>query len=441
MEIRKSSGLLGCILLLALALLSGCGNSSSSATIPTTTSIFYSHSLIFKNSSTVMGMGYNAFGQLGVGDLSSRSAATAVALGPMNNISAGGDHSLASVFSNLSSVYAWGSNYHGQIGTSVTTSGSGAYSAVPVKVPLHSVAPGALGVVTSVAAGGYHSLAVMDGTVFSWGYNGYGQLGHRQGEVLLADSASPKQVLDSGNNVIGHVVKVAAGAAHSLALTDDGRIYAWGDNTYGQLGSDPANGLYSTTPTLVQKDGATFTGVVEIVAAGTNSYARTADGKVWAWGYNFMGQLATTPDAVAATLTTPALPALPFSFNPLQVVLTNASGTAGKALQIAAGLDHVLALMDDGSVQAWGFNEFAQLGDNSVLNRVAPVTVRKDGVSGHPLLEVTSIAAFGNSSLARVGSSPGVWYGWGDNGFGQLGNPVPNNASSKQFIPVIVPGI
>jgi alpha-tubulin suppressor-like RCC1 family protein len=444
MEIRKSSGLLGCTLLLTLALLSGCGNSTSNTTIPTATTIFNAHSLIFKNSSTVVGMGYNGFGQLGAGagDLTSRSAATAAVIGPMNGASAGGVHSLAFSFSNLSSVYAWGSNYHGQIGSSVVTTGTAAYSGAPVKVPLHSVVPGAPGVVTSVSAGGFHSLAAMDGTVFSWGGNGSGQLGHRViGELQLQDSAVPTQVLDAGNALLGHVVKVAAGGYHSLALTDDGRIYAWGDNTYGQLGSNPAIGLYSSTPTLVQKDGATFTGVVEIVAAGNNSYARTADGKVWAWGYNLMGQLGRDPAGAAATLTTPAVDPLPFSFNPREVVLKKADASIGTALQIAAGLDHVLALMDDGSIQAWGFNEYGQLGDTSVVSRATPVTVRIDGVLGHPLLGVTSIAAFGNSSLARVESRPGVWFGWGDNGFGQLGSAVANNAISKVFIPLAVQGL
>jgi len=438
METRKSAGLLGCALV-ALALLSGCG-SSTTTTIPSTTSIFSAHSVIFRNSSTVMTMGYNGFGQLGNGNLVNQSVATLVPLGPMNGFSAGGDHTLAFAFANLSSVYGWGSNYHGQIGSSITISGTGAFSSSPVRIPLHGAQAFTVGKVTGVAAGAFHSLAIVDGKVFSWGYNGFGQLG--AGQALLADSTVPTQVqVDFSGSPLPNIQQVAAGGGHSLALSTDGsKVYVWGDNSYGQLGSNPlnANNLYNQTPVPVSGLPIDTTTnlpitIIQIAAAGSNSYALDVKQHVWAWGYNGMGQLGKNP--ADATLATP-LPS--YSYAPQQVLY--ADGSPVVATKIAAGLDHVLALTPGGGVVGWGFNQLAQLGNNTIINSFVPVKVSKDGTTGNLLTGVTDISAFGNASLARIGDHPGAWYGWGDNGFGQLGNPVSTTSLGYLMIPTLVQG-
>ena len=446
MEIRKSTGLLACAGLLVTALLSGCGGSSTTNVIPTTTQIFFAHGAIFGNNSTVMTMGYNGFGQLGINSLVSNPVATAVPnLGRMSGFSVGGDHTLAFSFTNLSSVYAWGSNYHGQIGGSVVTTGSTAYSPTPLRVPLHGQ-PGSIttGTVTSVAAGAFHSLAAVDGTVFAWGYNQFGQLG--TGQALLADSTIPTQVTVDplGLAILNNVAQVAAGGGHSLGLTKSdgitpgGNVYAWGLNNFGQLGSNPLNINNSDNPTPTLVSGLPVGKIMQIVAAGSNSYARDSDGHVWAWGYNNMGQLAKSPTDIAAVGNTPAVVGTPYSFTPVMVL--DANGAPLVASKIAAGLDHVLALVPagGGTVWAWGFNQLASLGNNTIISSPVPVQVLK--AVGQPLTGVTDIEAYGNSSLARVGANPGAWWGWGDNGFGQLGFPVSNTTVGFQLLPVLVQG-
>lgn len=435
METRKPAGLLGCALL-ALALLSGCG-SSTTTTIPSTTSIFSAHSLIFGNNSTVLAMGYNGFGQLGNGNLVNQSVATLVPLGPMNGFSAGGDHTLAFSFANHSSVYAWGSNYHGQIGSAVTITGTGAFSSTPLRVPIHGTQPfSAGGIVTGVAGGEFHSLAIVDGTVFGWGYNGFGQLGF--GTALLADSTIPGPVFVASNGApLTGIKQVAAGGGHSLALSSDGsKVYAWGNNAEGQLGSNPLNlnNLYNQTPFPVS---GLPLNIVQIAAAGSNSYALDGNQHVWAWGYNGMGQLGKNPADTSVTTATNPLPS--YSYLPQQVFYADGI-TPVTATKIAAGLDHVLALVPGGTVVGWGFNQLAQLGNNTILNSFVPVTVLQDGTAAHPLTGVTDISAFGNASLARVGDHPGAWWGWGDNGFGQLGNPVTNTSLGYLMIPALVQG-
>jgi alpha-tubulin suppressor-like RCC1 family protein len=445
MEIRKSSGLLACAAILALTLLSGCGGSSTTTTIPATTSIFYAHSVIFRNSGTVMAMGYNAFGQLGQGNKTNQAAATLVNIGPMNGAATGGDHTLAFAFDNHSSVYAWGSNYHGQIGNSITTTGSNAFSPTPVRVALHGLNTLSAGNVTDVAAGGYHSLAVVDGTVFSWGYNGYGQLGDRNisgtennPQTAFIDISPVPGQLSLAGGVLANIQKVAAGGLFSLALTDDGRVYSWGDNSKGELGRVvPLPVPYTSVPGLVtDAGGATLTGVTAIAAGGGTSYALKSDGTVWAWGNNSMGQLGRSPVDIAAIGTTPAVAALPFSPVAVQVTMPLVGGLPLEATKISAGLDHVLVLLKDGTVVGLGYNEYAQLGRNAASENSYVVDfVRKDAAT--MLTGVTDIIAFGNHSLAKVG---GLWYGWGDNGFGQLGSEVSTSSIRYKLLPTVVQG-
>ena len=414
MAINRRTRLLIPGALLALALLSGCGSSSSdTSTIPTAASIFYAHSAVFKNNSPsqlLYTVGYNGFGQLGDGTLTTRTTAAPVAgLDRVNRFAAGGDHTLSLAFTNVSSVFGWGSNQQGQIGAAKSTTGSDAHSKVPVKIPLH-------GEVTDVAAGAFHSLAVVAGQVRSWGFNGNGQLG----DATLISNTTPVAVVtavpaSTDTTPITGITSVAAGGSHSLALTADHKVYAWGNNGSGQLGKDPAgtSGTFSTTAELVQVNGADLANVVQIASGGGTSYARLGNGEVWFWGYN--------PVARAT------------SFAPTKIVMP-----AGAAViaRISAGWDHLLLLAGDSTLWGWGFNGYAQLGDGTQVSTAAPVQVRFS--STRVMDRVTSISAFGNHSMARSG---GVWYGWGDNSNGQLGNPILTNDIGFLSVPVRVGGL
>jgi alpha-tubulin suppressor-like RCC1 family protein len=453
MEIRKSSGVLASALL-ALALLSGCG-SSSSTTIPSVATIFYSHTLVFKGYSA-MTLGYNGFGQLGQGNLTNLSVATAVRnAGPVTQGATGGEHMLA--FGNRTTVMAWGYNLYGQLGNpTVSTTTTSAYSATPVTVHGFNRQ-----IVTSVAAGGYHSLAVAGGKVYSWGNNSDGQLGNNSfvntnSPVPVIEDPSQSSVTQLGTSE--PVVQVAAGGNHSLALTGVGRVWAWGNNAVGSLAATPVSltsSLFSPIPLLVKiplvpvpattpEDlTAALTpllNVKQIAAAGSTSYALTSDGlTVWAWGYNGLGQLGLDPH-VSTNLSRTI---------PVQINFGSLLGVGVTITKISAGFDHTLALTSDGHVIAWGYNGLGQLGNNNVaisadaLDKAVftPILVLSGGSaivgSGSPMTGVTDIIAFGNQSMAQVG---GHWFGWGDNGFGQLGNPVPSSSISYLLLPSLVQG-
>ena len=178
---------------------------------------------------------------------------------------------------------------------------------------------------------------------------------------------------------------VVAGGWHSLGLTSYGTVWAWGRNTYGQLG----DGSTTTRSTPVQVSG--LSGVIAIAGGDIHSLALKSDGTVWAWGYNYYGQLG---DGSTTTRSTP-----------VQV-----SGLSG-VIAIAGGGDHNLALKSDGTVWAWGDNTNGELGDGSTTTRSTPVQTLGAGGSGFlNLHQATSPAvASRQTNIATRG-----WAGTGD---------------------------
>lgn len=253
-------------------------------------------------------------------------------------------------------------------------------------------------------------------------------------------------------------VQVAGGGLHSLALFQDGAansVYAWGSNSHGQLGFSPySTGTY--TPLKPNKVRLTeVVGKVEQIAAGNKfslALEVVRDGldnptgqKLWGWGYGAAGQLKADPRNLAMLVANNTDTA--YSYKP---VLMFAGPLAGNVFitKIAAGLDHVLLLLSDGTVQTVGFNFYGQLGNDMnpvVVNGTSTSTavssfelvntLNTDGTGN--LTGATDIAAFGNHSLALVN---GKWYGWGNNNMGQLGSPASSSSAGNPKRPRLVEG-
>ena len=263
-------------------------------------------------------------------------------------------------------VWTWGDDGFGQQGRG---GGGGSSLAVPI--------PGLAGVI-AVAAGRDHSLALAgDGTVWAWGANGSGQIG----DATTTPRSTPIQVPG-----LAGIVAVAAGEGHSLAVGGDGAVYAWGANTYGQLGDGTTAGRAS--PGLVVG----VASAVGVAAGQFHSLARAADGSVWAWGANDFGQLG---DLSTTQRTLPVQTAM-----------------SGAAL-VAAGRSHSVAVASDGTLWTWGENTAGQLGDGTRTSRATPGAVAGVGA-------VTG-AAGGTGHTAAV-TGDGVVWTWGGNGYGQLGD-------------------
>jgi alpha-tubulin suppressor-like RCC1 family protein len=345
---------------------------------------------------TLRAWGGNAFGNLGDGTTMDRLTQVPVKdlsdpsgfLTDVSAVSPGGTHALA--LKTDGTVRSWGINSEGQLGCGC-----------PISTGFQFVQVLISGVLAVSASGQFSLAARADGTAWAWGQNVNGQLGNNSQVRSLA----PVQVKDPSDlsGFLQNVTKVAGGGNFSLALKNDMTVWAWGDNTNGQLGHN--TNTTRLTPVQVKDplDGSGFlTNVTGIAAGGGFSLALKPDGTVWAWGLNAIGQLGD------GTTTTPRR-------TPVQVV-----GLTGVTAIAAGGFS--LALKADGTVWAWGANGTGSLGDGTTENRRTPIQVRDS--SGF-LTSVTAIAAGGGHSLA--GLSDTTVRAWGSNSNGQLGSGTDPN--------------
>ncbi len=224
------------------------------------------HSLALKSDGTVWSWGSNIYGALGNGTTTNTNVPGQVLLlTGATAISAGGWHSTA--LKNDGTVWTWGWNTDGQLGD-----GTKVDKILPAQVS-------GLTNVKAIAAGTYHTLALKkDGTVWAWGDNISGQIG----DGSTTDRSEPVQVTG-----LTDVVKIAAGRFFSLAVKSDGTVWTWGENLYGQLG----NGSTTDSSVPVQVSG--LSGITTATAAtgAFHCLAVKNDGTIWTWGRNTYGNL------------------------------------------------------------------------------------------------------------------------------------------------------
>ena len=318
-------------------------------------------------------------------------------------------HAKAIVLNSLSSPpapYAWGAGWSGQIGNGVSNNSE-------VKSPVAVTTSGALSgkTVTAVAVGGNHTLALTsDGRVFAWGYNWSGVLGNN----TQTASNVPVAVDVSGALADKTIIAIAAGSSHSLALDSTGRVYAWGQNYSGVLGNNSTTN--SLVPVAVDVSGA-LSGktITAIAAASSHSLALDSTGRIYAWGDNYNG--------VHGNNTTKG--------SKVPVAVDVSGVLAGKTVTaISASYTFTLALTSEGRVYSWGRNFSGVLGNNTTTNSLVPVAVDVSGVLNGKT--ITNIAAGGSHALALA--SDGRVYAWGDNWSGVLGN----NSTTRSLVPIAV---
>ena len=231
-------------------------------------------------------------------------------------------------------------------------------------------------------------------TYISWGSNGSGQLG----DGTLVTKSSP--VAGIGLNT--KYVLISAGQAHNAALKSNGSAWAWGNNTYGQLGTGRA-GTAITSP-VHATGGHSF---ISIVAGGGITAALKIDGSVWCYGANSAGELG---DGTTASKS-----------SPISVIGGHSFGEVITGGNISSGC-YVLARKADGSVWAWGLNTAGQLGDGTIISKSSPISV----VGGHSFVGIACTTA--GTSMARKADGS-VWC-WGTGNLGELGDGASINKSS-----------
>ncbi|BDR52133.1 hypothetical protein KIM372_00400 [Bombiscardovia nodaiensis] len=342
----------------------------------------FGHSLLTASTGDTYVWGHNDSGQLGDASQTDHSSPVKIS-GPgglrFTSLSAGARHTLA--IGSDGRVYAWGDDSYGQLG------GTGSHT-VPALVPGF---PNGL-TFTAVSTGLYSSFALAsDGSLYSWGSNGDGQLG-----IGSTTNQSIPQVIALPAGVTKFVA-ISAGYSHTLALGDDGNIYAWGSNDNGRLGDG------TTTQRLLPQKVQLPVGLAKftaISAGGYHSMAIGSDGKAYAWGWAALGQLGNgTADYLLHA--TPGV---------VQLGLPNGVQVS----QISAGDQHSFAIDSEGKLHAWGDNRKGQLGDSSLTQRNSPVQITVAGVT-----KFTQVSAGDAYALAL--DDEGRIFAWGSNEFGQLG--------------------
>ncbi|WP_159888523.1 RCC1 domain-containing protein [Paenibacillus puerhi] len=365
-----------------------------------------------RSDGSVWTWGENSYGQLGIygnlNDIKNYSPQKAIFYDTsIQDISSGQRHTVA--LEDDGSVWVWGDNSSGQLGT-----GDAINRSVPVGDVRYADGTVLSSNFSSVAAGGRFTAALRnDGTVWMWGEGARGQLGHGTAEL------SRKAVQASIPNP---VVAIAAGKNHMLALDDNGYVWAWGDNTFGQAGQDHTALTKVTVPMQVTLEGgAPLRGVASIAASSQSdsSFAILNNGGVFAWGANRSGQLGI--GVREGTDIEPAIVDIPDVVAPLQGIKS-----------IALGEQFGFAVNEEGRLLSWGRSQNGLFGSVAQDDLKLPPSPEERMES----LAVSRVAA-GNSFVHVLGAD-GVLRGWGSNAYGSLG---VGTSDENILVPTTVEGL
>ena len=302
-------------------------------------------------------------------------------------------------------LYSFGLNQFGQIGDGTSGGGTTGNNSPTTPTPVVGLTSG----ITAFSISS-HSLAVKDGALYSWGWNGSGQLGQGTGGSGATSEfntlPAPALVLTSG------VTRVAGGSLFSVAVAN-GAVYTFGQNSNGALGTNAAAGAIVSTPTLVP----TLASGVTAIATSQQHALAIQNGALFGWGNNNLGQLGIGVYSTGANRSVP----VPIG-NGME------SGVTG----VSAGTNHSLAIKN-GAVYSWGYNQYGQLGNGGPTAGTAALFLTP---VANPTLttNVSEVSAGSSHSMALVN---GQVYVWGRNESGQLGQGTATNS----LVPITVPGL
>ncbi|MDR0334816.1 MAG: hypothetical protein LBH69_02890 [Methanomassiliicoccaceae archaeon] len=330
------------------------------------------HTMAIKYDGTLWGWGEGTYGQLGLG-MSFMYLSYPFQVGTASDwmtVAAGDGHTVA--IKTDGTLWAWGHNLYGQIGDGTTRSDR--YT--PVKIGTDTDW-------AMVSAGYGHTVAIKtDGTLWSWGFNQDGQLGN--GTLSTDETIVPTKVGTDDDWVM-----VTAGRDHTLAIKEDGTLWAWGCNSSGELGDNDTREV--RTPKKIGTDE-----WKDVSGGFMHSLGIKADGSLWAWGWNSSGQLGSDVFMMSKV--------------PVRI------GDANDWSSVSAGMMSSAAIKNDGSLWTWGENRNGQLGDGTDTNRIAPVRVGSGETWNAVSIGTDFTAAINDNGI----DNDNMWT-WGKNN-GRLGD-------------------
>jgi len=274
--------------------------------------------------------GNNNAGQLGLGNTTNYSSPMQVGSGTKWSAIGGGSDRQGYALQTNGTLWSWGLNQYGQLGLNTAN--------------LYYSSPKQVGALTNwlkiTSNYGYATAIKTDGTLWSWGYNNYGQLGLNN----RTNYSSPMQV-----GALTNWLNISAGYFYCIATKTDGTLWSWGNNNYGQLGLN--NRTFYSSPKQV----GSLTNWLSVAAGFYSNLAIKTDGTLWSWGYNSVG-------ALGLNNTT-------YYSSPKQVgALTNWKTLPNNSQSSAA-------IKTDGTLWTWGYNGSGQLGLGNKTNYSSPKQV------------------------------------------------------------------
>ncbi|XP_039606091.1 probable E3 ubiquitin-protein ligase HERC3 isoform X1 [Polypterus senegalus] len=306
----------------------------------------------------------------------------------IKEVACGFDHSIFLL--NDGGVYTCGSNVLGQLGHNKEGNKPCLVEALNAQK------------ITEISCGQAHCLALNEkGQVFSWGSGRYGQLGLGTEEEVVRVPRLIKKLCEH------RITQAACGSQHCIVLSKDGQLFAWGQNTNGQLGLGKGESNKISPQPLRSLAGVPL---AQISAGGGHSFAVSLSGAVFGWGRNGAGQLGLNDKQDRA---------FPCHIKSLR---------NQKVVYISCGEDHTAALTKDGGLFTFGAGSHGQLGHDSTSDEILPRRVIE--LMGS---EVSQVACGRNHTLALVPST-GLIYAFGCNTHGQLGNGCISNSKGPQAV-------
>lgn len=328
----------------------------------------------------------------------------------LSMLDSGTHHSCAIDFGKLR---CWGSNQYGELGVNLNSAQMSS-SYVPMFAKIRAADGGNdLNNIMQVSAGGDFTCALTQGgAVKCWGRGDYGQLGN--GDILHKLGAVAVSGMDTG------VVRVEAGIGSACALKNDGSVFCWGNNMYGNLGNGSAFGAKSNVPVQVKLDAETpLAGAVALSVGAMQACALLADGQVKCWGRGNAGQLGrgSTDDSnyAASVLEFGAPPAL------------------YRAVALSSGYDSVCAQLANGQVKCWGANPYGELG----IGSTSSVGLATSDMASLASVSLGELALRTVSSLSKHRCAVllgGELRCWGYNYMGQLGQGNTSNLGDNEMV-------
>ena len=297
-------------------------------------------------------------------------------------------------------IWSWGSDIYGRLGQGTVDKNL----SQPTEVEYFRHLP-----LKTVTCGSAHNVAIdKAGVCYTWGKCHYGQLGHGEED---RDEHVPRQVM--GLNGV-RVERVGAGDSHVLAITDGGVVFSWGLGYYGCLGHGDETSRY--TPTKIQALSGTV--ISSVTAGACHSVAIDDGGRVLMWGRDHCGQLGQP------SLTVPGLPKPIRANQRTPVPYGNLPADDAHVIMVSACNNHTLLLLQSGRLLSLGCNEngeLGRLGDHTHSTDPAHLIINSSvfiGYSGE--VEPITFVCAGWKHCAAI-TSTGCLYTWGHGAYGRLG--------------------